>query len=199
MDNAFLTSVYTIAGGVALYSIKESVRFFTEARLNKKQANMNNLYPIYSEIYKAAKMFIGAYAMPLEQPDTLRCEALEVINRYFKQKEGIKGYKMFGDFRYLINLSHHLEKMRELKRGFNNVFSVNQFCFNSSFVEKTIRIIKAMNDDLNDLEKKIQHYLKEGTTDVENKLITQGYKDRLLVYEAYLDDFNQLFRKKFNI
>ncbi|OHS43402.1 hypothetical protein [Staphylococcus sp. HMSC65H10] len=199
MNNEFLTGLYTLAGGVVLYSVKEVIRFLVDANLNRKQANLNHIYPIYSEVFKTAKIFIGSYATPILQPETLRYEDIEVINKYSKQKDIIKAYKLYSDYRYLLNLAHHLEKMRGFKKDFNNIFSVNQFCFDDDFVEKTKKIDAVMNSDLNYLEQQIENHNKNGTSDVEDKIINQRYKDKLKVYEHYLDDFNKVFKRKFKI
>ena len=52
-----------------------------------------------------------------------------------------------------------------------------------------------MSDDLNMLDQEIQSHLEKGSTDVEDKIINQSYKDKLVVYERYLDDFNKEFKK----
>lgn len=199
MNNDFLTGLYTLAGGVVLYSVKEVIRFLVDTNLNRKQANLNNIYPIYSEVYKAAKIFIGSYATPILQPETLRYEDIEVMNKYSRQQEVISGYREYIDLRFLLNLSHHLEKMRDFKKEFNNAFSMNQFCFDDDFIRKTIKIDKEMSDDLNSLNHQIQYHIDNGTLDVEGKIINQRYKDKLEVYERYLDDFNKIFKKKFKI
>ena len=100
-----------------MYTVKEIIRFIVDANLNRKQANLINIYPIYSDVYKAAKMFIGSYATPILQPETLKYEDVQVLKKYELEKEIINGYKEYIDFRYLINLSYHLEKMRGLKRN----------------------------------------------------------------------------------
>ena len=74
------------------------------------------------------------------------------------------------------------------------MFSVNQFCFDEQFIKKTISIDSVMSDDLNMLDQEIQSHLEKGSTDVEDKIINQSYKDKL-VYERYLDDFNKEFKK----
>ncbi|QDW94291.1 hypothetical protein [Staphylococcus caprae] len=199
MNHELLGGIYTLAGGFALYTVKEIIRFIVDANLNRKQANLINIYPIYSDVYKAAKMFIGSYATPILQPETLKYEDVQVLKKYELEKEIINGYKEYIDFRYLINLSYHLEKMRGLKKEFNNLFSVNQFCFDEQFIKKTMSIDSVMSDDLNMLDQEIQSHLEKGSTDVEDKIINQSYKDKLVVYERYLDDFNKEFKKKFKI
>ncbi|MCE5023473.1 hypothetical protein RCG47_05525 [Staphylococcus simulans] len=199
MNNDFLTGLYTLAGGVVLYTVKEVIRFLVDTNLNRKQANLNNIYPIYSEVYKAAKIFIGSYATPILQPETLRYEDIEVMNKHSRQKRFIDAYKLNSDYRYLINLTHHLEKMRDFKKEFNNSFSVNQFCFDDDFIKKTKKIDAVMNSDLSYLEQQIQYHLAEVSSDIEGKIINKDYKDNLIVYERYLDDFNKVFKKKFKI
>ena len=49
--------------------------------------------------------------------ETLKYEDVQVLKKYELEKEIINGYKEYIDFRYLINLSYHLEKMRGLKRN----------------------------------------------------------------------------------
>lgn len=199
MNQEIISGIYTLAGGVALYSAKEVIRFFVDTNLNRKQANLNNIYPIYAGVFKAAKIFIGSYATPILQPETLKYEDIRVLKQYESQEEIINVYKEYVDFRYLINLSAHLEKMRDFKKEFNNLFSVNQFCFDEQFIKKTIDIDSVMNDDLNMLEQKIQYHLDKGTIDVESKIINHSYKSKLEVYERYLEDFNKEFKKKFKI
>ena len=46
-----------IAGGFALYTVKEIIRFIVDANLNRKQANLINIYPIYSDVYNDENVY----------------------------------------------------------------------------------------------------------------------------------------------
>ena len=70
-----------------MYTVKEIIRFIVDANLNRKQANLINIYPIYSDVYKAAKMFIGSYATPILQPETLKYEDVQVLKKYELEKK----------------------------------------------------------------------------------------------------------------
>lgn len=67
VNQELLNGVYTLAGGVLLYSVKEVVRFFVDSNLQRKRINLDKIYPIYLECFKKAKMMIGARIIPVDQ------------------------------------------------------------------------------------------------------------------------------------
>ncbi|RIM84247.1 hypothetical protein BU107_13720, partial [Staphylococcus xylosus] len=109
MNQELLGGIYTIAGGIALYSIKEIVRFFVDNKLNRKQSNLENIYPIYVEVFKAAKIFIGAYNTPLSQPVSLKVLNDELLEQFKRNKKFVKAYKDNEAYRYIVNLNKHID------------------------------------------------------------------------------------------
>lgn len=199
MNQELLTGIYTLAGGVVLYSIKEIIRFFIDNKLNRKQSNLENIYPIYVEVFKAAKIFIGAYNTPISQPASLGIVDDDLIEQFNQSEEFIEEYKDNEDYRYIVNLNKHIDYMRTLKKDFNNVFSANQFCFNQKFIDKTIFIDNEMNKDIEDLQSKVAYCGENNISDPKNYIVDKEYKDKLTVYENYLDIFNKEFKKRFKI
>lgn len=199
MNQEMLSGLYTIGGGVILYSIKEIVRFFVDNKLNRKQSNLENIYPIYVEVFKAAKIFIGSYNTPITQSITLKIIDNEVVELYKDNKKFIKEYNNNESFRYIVNLNNHIDKMRSLKKDFNNVFSANQFCFNKNFIEKTIFIDHEMDEDINTLQTKVAYCGENDISNPEEYVVNNDYIEKLIVYEGYLDIFNKEFKKRFKI
>ena len=199
MNQELVGSLWTLAGGVALYACKEVVRFFTDNKLNRKQANFENIYPIYVEVFKAAKIFIGSYNSPISQPTSFKIIDKEIINWYKKNKRFIKSYTEDENFRYIVNLNKHVDLMRQFKKDFNNVFSINQFCFDQTFIDKTIFIDNEMNDDIENLQNKVVFCGEHNVLNPEEYIIDNDYKKKLKVYESYLDIFNDEFKKRFKI
>lgn len=199
MNQELLGGIYTLAGGAILYSIKEVIRFFIDNRLNRKQSNLDNLYPIYVEVFKEAKIFIGAYSTPISQPASLKIVDNDLLEKYKYSEEFMEEYKYNEDYRYIVNLNKHIDKMRAIKKDFNNAFSVNQFCFNQKFIERTISIDNKMNQDIEDLQSKVNYCGENHVANPEEYIIDKGYKDKITVYESYLDTFNKEFKKRFKI
>ena len=71
MNQELVGSLWTLAGGVALYSIKEVVRYISDTNIQTKKINLEKIYPIYHECYKKAKMMIGVYIIPTDQKEFL--------------------------------------------------------------------------------------------------------------------------------
>lgn len=199
MNQELLGGIYTIAGGIALYSIKEIVRFFVDNKLNRKQSNLENIYPIYVEVFKTAKIFIGAYNTPLSQPISLKIVDDELLEQFKRNKKFVKAYENNEAYRYIVNLNKHIDHMRTFKKDFNNAFSANQFCFTQKFIEKTIFIDNEMNKDIEDLQSKVAYCGENNVSDPEGYIVDEDYKNKLTVYENYLDSFNREFKKKFKI
>ncbi|HDI1515259.1 TPA: hypothetical protein PKR06_001961 [Staphylococcus aureus] len=42
MNEQIIGSIYTLAGGVVLYSVKEIFRYFTDSNLQRKKINLDN-------------------------------------------------------------------------------------------------------------------------------------------------------------
>lgn len=188
-----------LAGGVALYSLKEVVRYFTEGNLQRKRINLENIYPIYTRVFKAAKIFIGSYTTPVFQSESLKVKEEDIIAEFKKDKIFIKTYEEDINFRYLVNLNKHIDKMRGFKKDFNNEFSSNQFCFKGKFVEKTIAIDKVMTEEIEYLQKMVNYCSDNHIKNVEEVIITDEYRQKIKIYEKYLDDFNREFNKRFKI
>lgn len=55
MNEQIIGSIYTLAGGVVLYSVKEIFRYFTDSNLQRKKINLEQIYPIYLDCFKKAK------------------------------------------------------------------------------------------------------------------------------------------------
>ncbi|MGW7889967.1 hypothetical protein [Staphylococcus xylosus] len=199
MNQELLGGIYTIAGGIALYSIKEIVRFFVDNKLNRKQSNLENIYPIYVEVFKAAKIFIGAYNTPLSQPVSLKVLNDELLEQFKRNKKFVKAYKDNEAYRYIVNLNKHIDQMRTLKKDFNNVFSANQFCFDQKFIDKTIFIDNEMNKDIENLQSKVAYCGENNISNPDEYIIDKEYIDKMMVYESYLDIFNKEFKKRFKI
>lgn len=199
MNQELLGGIYAIAGGVFLYSIKEIVRFFVDNKLNRKQSNLENIYPIYVEVFKAVKIFIGAYNTPVSQSITLKIIDEEVLEQYRQNKKILKEYKNNESYRYIVNLNYHIDTMRDLKKDFNNIFSANQFCFDKNFIEKTIFIDAEMEKDINYLQSRVAYCGENSISSPEEYIIDDDYKNKLTVYENYLDNFHKEFKKRFKI
>jgi hypothetical protein len=199
MEQEILGGFYTIAAGVVLYSGKELVRFLVDNKLNRKQSNLENIYPIYVEVFKAAKIFIGSYNTPMSQPESLKSMKDETLEQFKRNRKFIKAYKNNESYRYIVNLNYHVDSMRETKQMFNNLFSANQFCFNEDFVRKTIYICEVMDKDMDDLQSKINYCGLNNVLDPESYIIDESYKEKINVYEQYLDEFHKQFKKRFKI
>ncbi|MCG9824542.1 hypothetical protein LHK22_09435 [Staphylococcus argenteus] len=55
MNEQIIGSIYTLAGGVVLYSVKEIFRYFTDSNLQRKKINLEQIYPIYLDCFKKAR------------------------------------------------------------------------------------------------------------------------------------------------
>ncbi|WP_103151308.1 hypothetical protein [Staphylococcus aureus] len=108
MNEQIIGSIYTLAGGVVLYSVKEIFRYFTDSNLQRKKINLEQIYPIYLDCFKKAKKMIGAYIIPTEQHEFLDFFDIEVFNNLDKQSK--KAYENVIGFRQMINLSNRVIK-----------------------------------------------------------------------------------------
>ncbi|WP_432202383.1 hypothetical protein [Staphylococcus warneri] len=197
MNQELIGSIWTLAGGVALYAVKEVVRYISDTNIQTKKINLEKIYPIYQECYKKAKMMIGAYIIPTDQKEFLDFFDVEV---YKDLDETIKN--LYGEniaFRQFINLSNRVQKMEEFKTDFNNEFSLNQIFFDKEFVGKTISIVKQYESDISYLKNIIYKMDEEKEYVKVESFITPNYQRKINDYNLYLDKFEDEFRKHFKI
>lgn len=189
--------MYTIAGGTVLYGAKEIVRYYTDSKLSRTKLNLETIYPIYVECFKKAKMMIGSYRIPTDSNDFLDAFDAEVYeNLDTLEKET---YENLLSYRQYLNLFTHVQKMKNFKRNFNNEFSVNQIFFNDEFVAETVKIVQEFESDISYLNSQLEYMAQENKEVDINNIITQVYKDKITIYELYLDNFEKEFKSKFKI
>ncbi|EES35767.1 hypothetical protein HMPREF0791_1633 [Staphylococcus epidermidis W23144] len=194
MNIEFLGSIYTLAGGVALYSIKEFVKYFSDSKLHRKKLNLEKLYPIYLECFKKARTMINSYFINKEKLDLNDIEISAGLNDVNKES-----YDNDINYRQRINLSNKVKNMEALKNDFSDVFNINKIFFNNDFVAKTFDIINEFERDIS--------YLKNIITNMENSneyfkiesFITPEYQRKINDYIFYLDQFEDEFKKHFKI
>lgn len=197
MNQELVGSLWTLAGGVALYSIKEVVRYISDTNIQTKKINLEKIYPIYHECYKKAKMMIGAYIIPIDQKEFLDFFDVEIYKDLDEISKNV--YKEVIPFRQLMNLSSRVQKMEDLKTDFRNEFSVNQIFFDKDFIIETTDIVNEYEKDISSLKNVInQMNEKQEYTKVES-FITPNYQRKINDYELYLDKFEDQFRKHFKI
>ncbi len=197
MNQELVGSLWTLAGGVALYSIKEVVRYISDTNIQTKKINLEKIYPIYHECYKKAKMMIGAYIIPINQKEFLDFFDVEIYKDLDEISKNV--YKEVIPFRQLMNLSSRVQKMEDLKTDFRNEFSVNQIFFDKDFIIETTDIVNEYEKDISSLKNVInQMNEKQEYTKVES-FITPNYQRKINDYELYLDKFEDQFRKHFKI
>lgn len=197
MNQELLGGIYTIAGGVILYSLKEVVRFFIDSNLSKTKLNLETIYPIYVECFKKAKMMIGSYIIPTETnnfPDSFDVEVYENLDTLEKET-----YETLLSYRQYLNLFTHVQKMKNFKRDFNNEYSVNQIFFNGEFVAETVEIVQEFESDISYLDNQLEYMAQENEEVDINNIITKAYKDKIMKYEIYLNKFEKEFKTKFKI
>ncbi|MEJ7441031.1 hypothetical protein WL555_02835 [Staphylococcus warneri] len=197
MNQELVGSLWTLAGGVALYSIKEVVRYISDTNIQTKKINLEKIYPIYHECYKKAKMMIGAYIIPIDQKEFLDFFDVEIYKDLDEISKNV--YKEVIPFRQLMNLSSRVQKMEDLKTDFRNEFSINQIFFDKDFIVETTDIVNEYEKDISSLKNVInQMNEKQEYTKVES-FITPNYQRKINDYELYLDKFEDQFRKHFKI
>ncbi|MCJ1786307.1 hypothetical protein [Staphylococcus warneri] len=197
MNQELVGSLWTLAGGVALYSIKEVVRYISDTNIQTKKINLEKIYPIYHECYKKAKMMIGVYIIPTDQKEFLDFFDVEIYKDLDEISKNV--YKEVIPFRQLMNLSSRVQKMEDLKTDFRNEFSVNQIFFDKDFIIETTDIVNEYEKDISSLKNVInQMNEKQEYTKVES-FITPNYQRKINDYELYLDKFEDQFRKHFKI
>ncbi|HCW8172022.1 TPA: hypothetical protein OYH51_002511 [Staphylococcus aureus] len=197
MNEQIIGSIYTLAGGVVLYSVKEIFRYFTDSNLQRKKINLEQIYPIYLDCFKKAKRMIGAYIIPTEQHEFLDFFDIEVFNNLDKQSK--KAYENVIGFRQMINLSNRVKAMEDFKMSFNNEFSTNQIFFNPSFVMETIAIINEYQKDISYLKNIINKMNENRSYNHIDSFITSEYRRKINDYNLYLDKFEEQFSQKFKI
>lgn len=150
MNQEFVGSFITLAGGVALYAVKEVVRYISDTNIQTKKINLEKIYPIYQDCYKKAKMMIGMYIISTDQKEFLDFFDVEIYSDLDEVSK--KLYDEQIAFRQLINLSSRVQKMEEFKTNFNNEFSLNQIFFDKEFVVETIEIVREYEKDISYLK-----------------------------------------------
>ncbi|MCE4953489.1 hypothetical protein KJC28_01080 [Staphylococcus haemolyticus] len=197
MNQEFVGSFITLAGGVALYAVKEVVRYISDTNIQTKKINLEKIYPIYQDCYKKAKMMIGTYIISTDQKEFLDFFDVEIYSDLDEVSK--KLYDEQIAFRQLINLSSRVQKMEEFKINFNNEFSLNQIFFDKEFVVETIEIVREYEKDISYLKNIINIMNdKKQYTKVET-IITSEYRRKINDYNIYLDKFEDQFRKHFKI
>lgn len=197
MNQELLSGVYTLAGGVLLYSVKEVVRFFVDSNLQRKRINLDKIYPIYLECFKKAKMMIGARIIPVDQKEFLDFFDVDVYKRLDKVSQ--KAYRDVIAFRQITNLSNRVKIMEDFKTDFNNEFSINQIFFQKSFVNETIDIVSKYEKDITYLKNIINNLDDEKECIRVDSFITTEYQRKINEYNFYLGKFHEEFRKRFKV
>ena len=197
MNQELLGSLYTLAGGVFLYSVKEIVRFYVDSNLQRKSINLEKIYPIYLECFKKAKMMIGAYIMPTEEDDFLNFFDMDIYKELDRKSQ--KAYSNIIEFRQILNLANRVKIMENLKVDFRNEFSINQIFFNKAFVIETIDAVAEYEKDISYLKKVINKIELEGGSISIDSFITSDYQKKINYYNLYLDKFEEEFRKHFKM
>lgn len=197
MSQELLSGVYTLAGGVLLYSIKEVVRFFVDSNLQRKQINLEKIYPIYLDCFKKAKMMIGAYVIPVDQKEFLDFFDANIYKGLDKASQ--KAYRDIIAFRQMINLSNRVKVMEDFKTDFRNEFSINQIFFRNSFVIETTNIVSEYEKDISYLKNIINNMEDRKEYIRVDSFITTEYQRKINEYNFYLDKFHEEFRKHFKV
>ncbi|MBI5975193.1 hypothetical protein [Staphylococcus canis] len=197
MNQELLGGIYTLAGGVLLYSIKEVVRFFVDSNLQRKQINLEKIYPIYLECFKKAKMMIGAYIIPVDQKEFLDFFDADIYKELDKRSQ--KAYRDIVAFRQIINLSNRVKVMEDFKMDFRNEFSINQIFFRNSFVIETIDVVSEYEKDISYLKSIINKMEAKREYISTDSFITPEYQRKINEYNLYLDKFEEEFRRHFKV
>ncbi|WP_278925328.1 hypothetical protein [Staphylococcus auricularis] len=192
MNHINTISLVTLSGGVILYALKEVFRYFLESRLNKHKINLESIHPIYLECYKKAKMMIGAYIIPEYNGEWIDLIDPSIYENLTEEQK--KVYENNVAYRQYINLFYRVDLLETYKMDLNNTFSANQLFFNKRFIKQTIRIIKEIEKDIEYLHQWIS-YMIENKCEIDmTDIITSDYKEKQMLYESYLYQFDKQFK-----
>lgn len=188
---------YALSTGVFLYTVKEIVRLGIDTRINVINFNLEKLYPIYLDAFGKVKFMIGHHRTPFSQKDTFQNIYDDVLNNIDKKQRNL--YINNDNYRKVMNLYRHIEKMENAKYEFNNFFSANQVFFEYEFVVETIAMVNEFESDISYLRSMVNNYMNNYENLIWSNIITDAYKHKVTQYEIYLDKFEEEFRKKFKI
>lgn len=207
---------------IALYIIKEIIRYILDARKNTKSIESEMQYkyaeklldqkvPIYIEHYSYLKQAIGIYQHIVKYYQGFEnwndVVYSNIVNdKQYATKDKDRAYRNSLGYRFCENLSNYLAKFEDMKIKSINVFSLNQLFIDDKLISKSLKINTKLDEKLDELvvielDIEQQYNLSDAEfTDYYKKQFSMvKYQDFIDEVERYLEEVKIEFYNEYNV